>query len=73
MTITKCCDYCGADTELTAWLPERYAVDNYSPGSLSLDELLDVCDRCVRDYRITHDPAVKRRPRPAQPKPYAWL
>lgn len=73
MTITKGCDYCGADAELDTFLPYRYAADNYSPGSLSLDECEDVCARCQVSYRVTHDPAVKRRPRPAQPKPYAWL
>ncbi len=59
------CDYCGRPAEeLFAFLPEKYAADNYSPGSLSLSELEDVCARCVERYRVSHDPKVKRRPRP---------
>lgn len=72
-TATRGCDYCGADAELSAYLPAKYATVNYSPDSFSADEVEDVCDRCVRDYRVSHDPAVKRRPRPANAKPYRWL
>ena len=58
------CDYCGKVDVLTTWFPERYAAVNYSPNSFSADELEDVCARCVERYRVTHDPAIKRRPRP---------
>ena len=62
--ITGVCDYGKRTAPLTTWLPEKYAADNYSPSSFSGDELLDLCAACVRRYRVSHDPKVKRRPRP---------
>lgn len=64
MTTRYCCKYCGSTSDLSAWLPEKYAADNYRPGSLSLDELEDFCGRCVTRFRVSHDPNIKRRPRP---------
>ena len=58
------CHYCLRTSDLTSWLPEKYASVNYSPGSFSGSEVLDLCAECVTRYNVTHDPKVKRRPRP---------
>ena len=68
---TQCCDYCGADTELSAWLPEKYASVGYRPGSFSASELIDVCQACVVLFNVSHDPAVPRKPLAAAP--FRWL
>lgn len=81
MTLISECDYCGKVDVLGTFMPEKYAVDNYSPSSLSLDELIDVCAKCERRYRVSHDPKIKRRTPPCvpadrgarEPAPYAWM
>lgn len=59
------CDYCLRTSDLTTWLPEKYAADNYSPSSFSGSELLDLCADCVTKYRVSHDPKIKREPPPS--------
>ena len=60
------CHYCGAAAPLSWWLPERYAVDNYSPSSFSGDELVGTCDACTSRYDLSHDPT-KPRKKPRRP------
>lgn len=58
------CDSCMAYGPVSCWLPERYAVDNYSPSSFSLDELICVCESCRVAGNMSHDPAQPRLPLP---------
>ena len=67
------CDYCGRVAVLSTFMPEKYAVDNYSPSSLSLDELEDLCSSCVRRYCVSHDPKIKRKTPIGPVPPYRWL
>lgn len=54
------CDGCLAYGPVTLWFPEKYAADNYSPSSFSMDELIAVCDNCRETGGFSHDPNQKR-------------
>lgn len=70
------CDYCGREGEIDLWMHERFAVENYSPGSLGEDDLVQTCPDCSTSHNMSHDPTQKRKqPRKmtSSDAPYRWL